>query len=63
MPLQPAVTIFAVIGAFLMYWAQKFTLFYRSKRPIPGTNLINIITSQIIAGGGLFYAIGNYFAA
>lgn len=51
--------IFAVFGMGLMYWAQKYTIFNRMQRPVPGTDLINIAMWQIILAGGIFYAFGS----
>lgn len=43
---------------FLMYWLQKYTLLYRMKRPVPGTDLVNTAMSQMINLGPLFFTIG-----
>jgi hypothetical protein len=59
MSLQPIIIIFALGGYFLNYWAQKYTLFNRMYRPVPGTDLINIAMSQLILLGGVMYAIGS----
>lgn len=43
-----------------MYWAQKFSLLYRCKRPAPGNNSINTAMYQLIYLGPVFYAIGSF---
>ena len=42
-----------------MFWAQKYTLFNKMKRPYPGTDLINVAMGQLILLGGIFYALGS----
>lgn len=42
-----------------MYWAQKYSLFHRSKRPVPGTNLVNNAMYQLILFGGIVYSLGS----
>jgi hypothetical protein len=56
--LQPIAPIFALFGYFLMYWAQKYSLFHRYKRPIPGTDFIHKAVYQIIYLGPLMYTLG-----
>jgi len=43
-----------------MYWAQKYSLFNRCKRPIPGNNAVNTAMYQLIYLGPVFYTIGNF---
>jgi hypothetical protein len=57
--LQPIISLFAIIGMGLMYWAQKHSLFNKMKRPIPGTNLINITMFQLIIFGSIIYSLGS----
>ena len=57
--LQPIIAIFAVVGLFIMYWAQKNSIFNQTQRPVPGTDLINVAMFQIIVLGGIFYSIGS----
>jgi hypothetical protein len=57
--LQPVISILAIIGLFLMYWAEKYVLFNRSKRPPPGSDIINQAMSQIIYLCPLVYALGS----
>lgn len=57
--LQPVISIIALIGYILMYWAQKFTLFYRYKRPVPGTDFVNKVVYQLICIGPLIYSLGS----
>jgi hypothetical protein len=57
--LQPIICVFALLGFFLMYWSQKYCLFNRYSRPVPGTDLINISMYQLIYAGPLLYSIGS----
>ena len=59
MSLQPIIIIFSLCGYLIMYWAQKYTLFNRMKRPVPGTDLINVAMGQLILLGGIMYALGS----
>ena len=40
MPLQSIVIVFSIAGLFLNYWAQKYCLFNRCKRPVPGKRVL-----------------------
>lgn len=42
-----------------MFWAQKYCLFNRYKRPVPGTDFVNQIVYQIIYFGPLVYTLGS----
>lgn len=57
--LQPIISVIALVGYTLMYWAQKFTLFYRYKRPVPGTDFVNKTVYQLIFIGPLIYSLGS----
>lgn len=57
--LQPLVCVFAVIGLFSMHWAQKYSLFKRCQRTVPGSQTLNTAMSQLIYSGPLLYTIGN----
>jgi hypothetical protein len=52
--------VFAIVGLFIMYWAQKYSLFNRCKRPTPGNNSINTAMYQLIYLGPAFYTIGSF---
>lgn len=58
MTLQPSISIFAILGMFMMYWLQKYSLLNRMSRPVPGTDLINTAMSQMINLGPIFFAVG-----
>ena len=47
-PIQPGIVVFTIIGFILMYWAEKKDLLGYSKRPNPGTNLLNDAMGQLI---------------
>jgi len=57
--LQPIAPFFALIGYLCMYWAQKYCLFNRYKRPIPGTDFIHKAVYQIVYLGPLTYTLGS----
>lgn len=59
MSLQPIIILFAICGYFLNYWAQKYCLFHRCKRPVPGTRILYDTMVQFIYAGGLFYSVGS----
>lgn len=42
-----------------MYWSQKYSLFNKMKRPVPGTDLVNVAMFQYIVFGGLAYSLGS----
>lgn len=42
-----------------MYWIEKYALFNKSQRPVPGIDTINIIMHQYIYLGGAAYALGS----
>ena len=43
----------------MMYWVQKYNIFNRMKRPVPGNNLINNTMFQIIISGGIMFSLGS----
>ena len=57
--LQPIVSFIAIFGIFLYFWVQKWCLFNRYKRPIPGTDFVNDAIYQIIFLGPLIYSLGS----
>lgn len=57
--MQPIIALFALCGMGLMYWAQKYTLFSRMNRPVPGTDLVNVTMFQLLLFGGLIYSLGS----
>lgn len=57
--LQPIVSAIAMVGYLLMYWVEKYCMFYRYKRPVPGTDFINKTVYQLIFLGPLVYALGS----
>ena len=42
-----------------MYWSQKNAIFNRMKRPVPGTDVVNVAMFQLIYMGGIFYSLGS----
>jgi len=57
--LQPIIPLFAIAGLASMYWAQKYSLFSRCQRPVPGTKIINTAMSQMIYFGTIAYTLGS----
>ena len=58
MSLQPFVALSALAGVLTMYWAQKYAVFNRMRRPVPGTDVINVAMFQLVYLGGIFYSLG-----
>ena len=42
-----------------MFWAQKWALFNRMRRPVPGNDLINTAMGQIVFFGPIVYSLGS----
>lgn len=59
MSLQPIIIIFAICGYVINFWVQKYCLFHRSKRPVPGTRILYDRMVQFVYAGGLFYSVGS----
>ena len=59
MSLQPIVSLVGMVGYFLMYWAQKYCMFNRYRRPVPGTDFVNNAVYRIILIGPLVYSLGS----
>lgn len=57
--LQPICVFFALAGYFFMYWVQKYCIFYRYRRPVPSSDLVNKAAYQIIMFGPLLYSLGS----
>lgn len=43
----------------MMYWAQKYSVMNRTRRPFPGNDIVNIAMYQILYFGPLFFSVGN----
>lgn len=59
MSLQPVIIAFTILGFLLNYWAIKYSLFHRCKRPVPGTRILYDTMVQFVYAGGLFYSLGS----
>lgn len=57
--LQPIVALIGMVGYFLMYWAQKYCLFNRYRRPVPGTDFVNNAVYKIILLGPFIFGLGS----
>jgi hypothetical protein len=53
------VPVFALLGLFFMYWIEKYSLFNKCQRPVPGIDTINVVMHQFIYIGGAAYALGS----
>lgn len=42
-----------------MYWTQKYALFNRMRRPVPGTDLVNTAMYQLLFLGPMVYSFGS----
>jgi hypothetical protein len=58
--LQPIISLFAIFGLIMMYWVQKYTLFNRMRRPVPGTNIINDTMFQLTIFGAIMFCLGSF---
>ena len=59
-PLQPIIIVFAIGGMSMLYWAQKYSLYERCRRPIPGNNTVNTAMYTLIYLGPLFFSLGSF---
>jgi hypothetical protein len=57
--LQPIIPVFALLGLLLNYWVQKYNLFHRSQRPVPGTPIIHTTLIQVVYFGAVAYTLGS----
>ena len=60
MSLQPIIIAFSILGYLLNYFAQKYCLFHRCKRPVPETKILYKFMVQFVYAGGFFYAMGSF---
>lgn len=57
--LQPLVVPIIAGGLFLIYYAQKVSLLWFSKRPTPGSSEINTVMHYFIFAGPILFSIGS----
>jgi hypothetical protein len=57
--MQPYVVVPALIGFFLMFWADKYKLLYNSTRPVPSSELLADAMGQLVFFSPFVLAIGN----
>lgn len=57
--LQPIISVVAMIGYFLMYWVEKYSLFNRYRRPVPGTEFVNNAMYKMVCLGPIVYSFGS----
>ena len=43
----------------MMYWAQKYCMFNRFRRPVPSTDFVNNAVHRVIMLGPLTYSFGS----
>lgn len=56
--MHPSIVIFTTIGFFCMYWAEKYSLLSRSKRPTPSSSLLEDAMGQLISFGPCVISMG-----
>jgi hypothetical protein len=59
--LQPIIALISCIGLIMMYYAEKYILFYRSNRPKPRYTYINTEMNALMRLSILSFALGNLF--
>lgn len=52
------IPLVSAIGLFFMYWTQKYSLLNRMKRPVPGSDMINVAMSSVITLGPIMLGVG-----
>lgn len=57
--LQPIIPLIALLGLLCMHWAQKYSLFKRCQRPVPGTKILSTAMSQMIYFGTISFSLGS----
>jgi hypothetical protein len=57
--LQPIISVIVLIGYLLMYWVEKYSLFNRYKRPVPGMDFVNNAAFKMICLGPIVYSLGS----
>jgi hypothetical protein len=57
--LQPIISVIALIGYFLMYWVEKYSLFNRYRRPVPGMDFVNNAVFKMVSLGPIVYSFGS----
>jgi hypothetical protein len=57
--MHPSIVFFTVIGFFCMYWAEKYSLLYRSNRPTPSSSLLGEVMHALISFGPCVISLGS----
>jgi hypothetical protein len=57
--LQPIISVIALLGYFLMYWVEKYSIFNRYRRPVPGMDFVNNTAYKLISFGPIVYSFGS----
>ncbi len=57
--LQPIISVIALIGYLLMYWIEKYSLFNRYRRPVPGMDFVNNAVFKMVSLGPIVYTFGS----
>jgi hypothetical protein len=57
--LQPIISVIAMFGYLLMYWIEKYSLFNRYRRPVPGTDFVNNAVYKMISFAPAVYSFGS----
>lgn len=57
--MHPCIVLFTIVGFFCMYWAEKYSLLYRSNRPTPSSSLLGEAMHALISFGPCVISIGS----
>lgn len=57
--LQPIISVIAMLGYLMMYWVEKYSLFNRYRRPVPGMDFVNNAVYRMISFGPIVYTFGS----
>ena len=57
--LQPICVFVAILGYLFMYWVQKYSMFYRYRRPVPASDFINQAVYQFVHFGPFIFSLGS----
>jgi hypothetical protein len=57
--LQPIISVVAMLGYFIMYWVEKYSLFNRYRRPVPGMDFVNNAVYKMVSLGPIVYTFGS----
>lgn len=59
--LQPIISLISCLGLIMMYYSEKYILFYRSRRPKERSILVNTEMNAIMRLSVVCFALGGLF--